>query len=97
MSDNNDRWYITQTLLRDWTGAHPRFIRPVLDANAELIKRHHEHFGILAAHNRTPAPKPKTINEVLHIAETTAEIPVLDEIALPASLDESVEADAATV
>jgi hypothetical protein len=95
-SENNERWYITQTLLRQFTGAHPRYIQPVLEANAELIKRHHEHFGIVSAHNRTPAPKPVPIEKSLTIAETVAEIPALSEIVLP-SLEESVEADTATV
>jgi hypothetical protein len=82
-SDPNGRWYITQTLLRELTGAHPRFIRPVLDANADLIKAHHEELGILAAHNRTPAPKPEPISKALSIAENPADLSCLEEIALP--------------
>ncbi len=81
--DPNQRWYITQTLLREFTGAHPRFIKPVLDANAALITRHHQHFGILPAHNRTPAPKPQSIAKTLTIAEHPADLPALDEITLP--------------
>jgi hypothetical protein len=83
-SDPNERWYISQTLLRDFTGAHPRFIKPVLDANAALLERHHQHFGILPAHNRTPAPKLEPIAKVLSIAEHPADLSVLDEIVLPA-------------
>lgn len=81
--DANARWFITQTLLRDFTGAHPRFIKPVLDANAALIERHHQHFGILSAHNRTPVPKSKPIAQTLVIAEHPADLPVLDEIVFP--------------
>jgi hypothetical protein len=79
-ADPNQCWYITQTLLRDLTGAHPRFIRPVLDANADLIERHHQSLGILSARNRT---KPIPITHMLCIAETVAELPSLSEIALP--------------
>lgn len=89
--DPLQRWFITQTLLREFTGAHPRFIKPVLQANESLIKRHHEHFGVTAAHNRTPIPKARGIKETsLRIAETVAELPVLDEIVLP-SLDAASE------
>jgi hypothetical protein len=91
--DPNQRWYITQTLLREFTGAHPRFIKPVLDANAALIQRHHQHFGILPAHNRTPAPKPQSIAKTLTIAEHPADLPVLDEIALPSFDEASSTAD----
>lgn len=87
--DPLQRWYITQTLLRDFIGAHPRFIKPVLEANEKLIQRHHEHFGITSAHNRTPIPKSEPIKATkLRIAEKVAELSVLDEVALP-SLDVS--------
>jgi hypothetical protein len=98
--DQLQRWFITQTLLRDFTGAHPRFIKPVLNANAALIKQHHEDFGITSAHNRTPIPKSKGIKETsLRIAETVAELPVLNKIVWPsldAISDGSEEEEAAT-
>jgi hypothetical protein len=81
--DANGRWYITQTLLRELTGAHPRFIRPVLDANAELIEEHHQQLGILPAHNRTPAPKPEPVSKAIRIVEDPAMLVCLGEIALP--------------
>ena len=91
-SDPNGRWYITQTLLRELTGAHPRFIRLVLDANADLIKAHHQELGILAAQNRTPAPKPEPISKALSIAEHPTDFSCLEEIALPAlSASEAVD------
>lgn len=92
-SDPNARWFITQTLLRQFTGAHPDYIKPVLKANEALLEKHHAHFAITSAHNRVPAPKPKPIQESgLQIPENPADIPVLSDIRLPQGEPASTEA-----
>ncbi|MGH9437687.1 MAG: hypothetical protein ACRD22_07275 [Terriglobia bacterium] len=84
-NDPNGFWFINSSLLREYTGASLDFIKPVLDANAELIQRHHEHFQIMAAHNRTPTHRmtPITKDPALLMAEDPTEIGCLSEIALP--------------
>jgi hypothetical protein len=83
-ADPNARWFINQALLRQYTGSHPDFIKPLLEANEELLTTHHAHFGITSAHNRVPAPKQKPIQESgLMIPDNPADIPVLADIRLP--------------
>lgn len=84
--DPNGFWFINVNLLRDYIGASPKFITPVLKANQELIARHHEHFQITRSHNQTPAHKATPISEdkVLVIPENPDEIKSLGEIVLPA-------------
>ncbi len=88
-SDPNGFWYINVSLIREYTGASPDFIRPVLQANAELLQRHHEHFHIIAAHNRTPTHRatPITKDPALVIPEDPTQIQSLSEIALPVLSD----------
>ncbi len=88
-SDPNGFWYINVSLIREYTGASPDFIRPVLQANAELLQRHHEHFHIIAAHNRTPMHRatPITQDPALVIPEDPTQIQCLSEIALPVLSD----------
>ena len=88
-SDPNGFWFINVSLIREYTGASPDFIRPVLQANAELLQRHHEHFHIIAAHNRTPMHRatPITKDPALVIPDDPTQIQSLSEIALPVLSD----------
>lgn len=84
-SDPNGFWYLNVNLLREYTGASPTFITPLLKANADLITRHHEHFKITRSHNQTPAHKAMPISQdtALVIPEDPAQIKSLGEIVLP--------------
>jgi hypothetical protein len=57
----------------------------VLQANAERLLRHHEHFQIVPAHNRTPVHQATPISQdpALVIPDDPAEIKSLGEIAAP--------------
>ena len=84
-SDPNGFWFINVSLIREYTGASPDFIRPVLACNAELLQRHHEHFKIIAAHNRTPTHRATSITKdpALVIPDDPTQIQCLSEVALP--------------
>jgi hypothetical protein len=83
-ADHNGFWFINVNLLREYIGASPTFITPILKANEALLKRHHEHFHITRAHNSVPVPKEKPLSlEVLPIPNDPALIKSLGEIVLP--------------
>lgn len=96
-ADPNGFWFLNVSLLREYTGANPDFIRPVLQANAELLQRHHEHFHIIAAHNRTPTHRatPITKDPALVIPDDPTLIKSLCEIVLPV-LSEHAREESAT-
>lgn len=83
--DPNGYWYINVNLLRDYIGASPTFITPVLKANQELLARHHEHFKITRSHNQTPAHKATPISRdpALAIPEEPTAIKSLSEVVVP--------------
>ncbi|EFH80761.1 protelomerase family protein [Ktedonobacter racemifer] len=83
--DPNGFWYINASLLREYTGASLAYVSPFLQANADLLARHHEHYGIVPAHNRTPVHKATPISKdpALVIPENPADIKSLSDIAMP--------------
>ena len=93
-SDPNGFWFINVNLLRDYIGASPDFITPVLKANQELIARHHEHFKITRSHNGRPVPKTDKLSlEVLPIPDDPKLIRSLGEIVLPGQEEKTAEDD----
>jgi hypothetical protein len=84
-ADPNGYWFINQRLLRDYTGASPDYIKPILAANQAYIDRHHEHLKIVPGHNRTPVPKQLPISEdtSMVVPDNPADIQGLDDIVLP--------------
>lgn len=95
-TDPNGYWFINVSLIREMTKSSPNYIRPVLEANAELLKRHHEHFKIEVDHNTTPAHKAKPISQdpALIIPDDPADLKSLSDLKLPA-LSASEEAQPA--
>jgi Telomere resolvase len=84
-ADPNGYWFINQRLLREYTGASPDYIKPILAANQAYIDRHHEHLKIVPGHNRTPVPKQLPISEdkSMVVPDNPADIKGLDDIVLP--------------
>jgi hypothetical protein len=70
----------------------------VLEANAELLKRHHEQFQIIPAHNRTPAHRATLISKdpALVIADDPAQIQSLREILAPNLVEKTLGTEPST-
>lgn len=95
-ADPNGFWFINVNVLRDYIGASPTFITPVLKANEALLKRHHEHFRITRAQNSVPVPKAKALSlEVLPIPDDPTCIKSLGEIVLPGQEEAASEKEQA--